>query len=210
MEKRYLVLERRLERFREVLRKRQKDLVVFVENVKNEHNFSAILRTCDAVGVHRVFYYYEGKRDVSVNEGISLGAQRWLFLERVYDVSQKLEELKSEGFQLVVTWIGEGSVDFRKVDYTRPTVVVVGNELKGVSEEVARLADIRIIIPMMGMVRSLNVSVATAVVLYEAQRQRQEKGMYDRPSLSEEEMEEIIEKWAFEEIIKRRKPEVRS
>ncbi len=209
MRKRYFVLDRRLERFREVLRKRQKDLVVFVENVKNEHNFSAILRTCDAVGVHRVLYYYEGKGDVSINEGISLGAQRWLFLERVYDVSQKLEELKSEGFQLVVTWIGEGSVDFRKVDYTRPTVVVVGNELKGVSEEVARLADIRIIIPMMGMVRSLNVSVATAVVLYEAQRQRQEKGMYDRPSLSEEEMEEIIEKWAFEEIIKRRKPEVR-
>ena len=209
MRKRYFVLDRRLERFREVLRKRQKDLVVFVENVKNEHNFSAILRTCDAVGVHRVLYYYEGKGDVSINEGISLGAQRWLFLERVYDVSQKLEELKSEGFQLVVTWIGEGSVDFREVDYTRPTVVVVGNELKGVSEEVARLADIRIIIPMMGMVRSLNVSVATAVVLYEAQRQRQEKGMYDRPSLSEEEMEEIIEKWAFEEIIKRRKPEVR-
>ena len=210
MEKRYLVLERRLERFREVLRRRQKDLVVFVENVKNEHNFSAILRTCDAVGVHRIFYYYEGNGDVSVNEGISLGAQRWLFLERVHNVPERLERLKREGFQLVVTWIGEGSVDFREVDYTRPTVVVVGNELKGVSEEVARLADIRIIIPMMGMVRSLNVSVATAVVLYEAQRQRQEKGMYDRPSLSEEEMEEIVEKWAFEEIIKRRKPEVKS
>lgn len=210
MEKRYLVLERRLERFREVLRRRQKDLVVFVENVKNEHNFSAILRTCDAVGIHRVFYYYEGKGDVSINEGISLGAQKWLFLERVHNVPERLERLKREGFQLVVTWIGEGSVDFREVDYTRPTVVVVGNELKGVSEEVARLADIRIIIPMMGMVRSLNVSVATAVVLYEAQRQRQEKGMYDRPSLSEEEMEEIVEKWAFEEIIKRRKPEVKS
>ena len=210
MEKRYLVLERRLERFREVLRRRQKDLVVFVENVKNEHNFSAILRTCDAVGVHRVLYYYEGKGDVSVNEGISLGAQRWLFLERVDNVSAKLEELKEEGFQLVVTWIGEGSVDFREVDYTRPTVVVVGNELKGVSEEVARLADVRIIIPMMGMVRSLNVSVATAVILYEAQRQRQEKGMYERTSLSEEEMEEVIERWAFEEIIKRRKREVRS
>ncbi len=210
MEKRYLVLERRLERFREVLRRRQKDLVVFVENVKNEHNFSAILRTCDAVGVHRVLYYYEGKGDVSVNEGISLGAQRWLFLERVDNVSAKLEELKEEGFQLVVTWIGEGSVDFREVDYTRPTVVVVGNELKGVSEEVARLADVRIIIPMMGMVRSLNVSVATAVILYEAQRQRQEKGMYERPSMSEEEIEEVIERWAFEEIIRRRKPEVRS
>ena len=210
MEKRYLVLERRLERFREVLRRRQKDLVVFVENVKNEHNFSAILRTCDAVGIHRVFYYYEGKGDVSINEGISLGAQKWLFLERVHNVPERLERLKREGFQLVVTWIGEGSVDFREVDYTRPTVVVVGNELKGVSEEVVRLADIRIIIPMMGMVRSLNVSVATAVVLYEAQRQRQEKGMYDRPSLSEEEMEEIVEKWAFEEIIKRRKPEVKS
>ena len=210
MDRRYLVLERRLERFREVLRRRQKDLIVFAENVKNEHNFSAILRTCDAVGVHRVYYYYEGRGDVSINEGITLGAHRWLFLERVESPVESIETMRRKGFQIVATWIGEDSMDFRSVDYTKPTVVVVGNELDGVSREVAELADVKIIIPMMGMVRSLNVSVATAVILYEAERQRQEKGMYDRPSLSDKEIEEIIERWAFEEVLRRRKPEVMS
>lgn len=209
MDGRHLVLERRLERFREVLRRRQKDLIVFAENVKNEHNFSAILRTCDAVGVHRIYYYYEGEGDVSINEGITIGAHKWLFLERVKRPVEKLSAMKREGFQIVATWIGEDSVDFRKVDYTEPTVVVVGNELSGVSREVTELADIKIVVPMVGMVRSLNVSVATAVILYEAQRQRQEKGMYDRPSLSEKEIEEIIERWAFAEIIRRRRPEVK-
>ncbi len=199
----YLVLDRRLEKFREVLRKRQKDLIVFFDNVRNEHNFSAILRTCDAVGVLRVYYYSEG--EILINEGISIGAQKWLFVERVTDPVRKLENLKEEGFQIVTTWLGEDSRDFREVDYTRPTVLVVGNELKGVSEKVLKLSDRKVKIPMMGMVRSLNVSVATAVILYEAQRQRWEKGMYKNPTLSEEEMEEIIYKWAYEDVIKNRK-----
>ncbi|NPA41174.1 MAG: tRNA (guanine-N2)-dimethyltransferase [Aquificae bacterium] len=206
MVKSYLVLERRLEKFREVLRKRQKDLTVFVENVKNEHNFSAIIRTCDAVGVLKVHYYYEGKGKLPINEGITIGAHRWVFLERVHDVGKKLKELKGEGYQVVVTWLGEDSVDFRSVDYTKPTVLVVGNELTGVSEGVLHLADLKVKIPMMGMVQSLNVSVATAVILYEAQRQRYEKGMYNEPSLSEGEIEEIIKKWAYEDVIERRKP----
>lgn len=204
MMKKYLVLDRRLERFREVLERRQRDLILFVDNVKNEHNFSAILRTCDAVGILKVYYYYEGKKDVSINEGITIGAHRWLLIERVGSAPQKIRELKEEGFQIVATWLGEGSVDFREVDYTKPTVLVVGNELKGVSEEVVRLADVRVEIPMMGMVRSLNVSVATAIILYEAQRQRWDRGMYKRASLSEEEMEKIIEKWAYKDVIRDR------
>ncbi len=200
----YLVLERRLERFREVLRRRQKDLIVFVDNVKNEHNFSAILRTCEAVGVLKVYYFYEGKKDISINEGVTIGAEKWLFIERVNNTYEKLKELKEQGFTIVATWLGEDSINFRKVDYTKPTVIVVGNELKGVSEDVLKVADIKIKIPMMGLVQSLNVSVATAVILYEAQKQREEKGMYDRPSLSEEEIEAILRKWAYEDVIKDR------
>ncbi|WP_457601671.1 TrmH family RNA methyltransferase [Hydrogenivirga sp.] len=209
MGRKHLVLDRRLERFREVLRRRQNDLTVFVDNVRNEHNFSAILRTCDAVGVFKVTYYYEGKGDVPINEGVSMGAHRWLFVERVYNPAQAIRELKGRGVQVVATWLGEGSVDFREVDYTRPTVLVVGNELMGVSEELLREAHLRIKIPMVGMVQSLNVSVATAVILYEAQRQRDRKGMYDRPSLSDEEIESIIDKWAYEDVIRRKTEEVK-
>jgi tRNA (guanosine-2'-O-)-methyltransferase len=202
---RFLVLDRRLERFREVLRRRQKDLILFVDDVKNEHNFSALIRTCDAVGVMKVLYYSETKGELPLNEGITLGSERWVFLERVSDRPSKLKALKEEGFQIAVTWLGEDSVDFRSVDYTKPTVLVVGNEMKGVSEETLPLADFRIRIPMFGMVRSLNVSVATGIILYEAQRQREEKGMYERPSLSEEEMERILERWAFEDVIRRKR-----
>ncbi len=202
---RTLVLERRLRRFREVLERRQKDLVVFVDDVKNEHNFSAILRTCDAVGVLRVYYYYEGKKDPKINEGITIGAHRWLFIERVYSKEELLGRFKEEGFQIVATWLGEESVNYREVDYTKPTLVVVGNELKGVSEECLKFADVRIKIPMMGMVQSLNVSVATGVILYEAQKQRWEKGLYSKPTLSEEEIEKILHLWAYEKVIEDRK-----
>lgn len=205
MKDRFLVLDRRIERFREVLIRRQKDLILFVDNVKNEHNFSALIRTCDAVGVMRILYYYEGKKDVPINEGITLGSERWVFLERVRDRVSKIRELKDMGFQIVVTWLGEESIDFRKADYTRPTVLVVGNELMGVSEEILPFADLKVKIPMFGMAGSLNVSVATGVILYEAQRQREEKGMYERPTLSEEEIERIIEKWAFEDVIRRKR-----
>ena len=200
-----LVLERRLRRFREVLERRQKDLVVFVDDVKNEHNFSAILRTCDAVGVLRVYYYYEGKKDPKINEGITIGAHRWLFIERIHSKEDLLKRFKEEGFQIVATWLGEDSVNYREVDYTKPTLVAVGNELKGVSEECLRFADIKVKIPMMGMVQSLNVSVATGIILYEAQRQRWEKGLYSKPTLSEEEIEKILHLWAYEKVIEDRK-----
>lgn len=201
----YLVLERRLKRFIEVLKRRQKDLIVFVDNVKNEHNFSAIIRTCDAVGVLNVFYYKDDRKPAKINEGITQGAHKWVFINQVQDKLMKIKEFKDKGFQILATWLSEDSIDFRKVDYTKPTVIVVGNELQGVSTEIAKMADKRIVIPMFGMVQSLNVSVATGVILYEAQRQRYEKGMYERPSLSNEEIEEILRKWAYEDVIRERK-----
>ncbi|AAM25750.1 tRNA (guanosine-2'-O-)-methyltransferase [Caldanaerobacter subterraneus subsp. tengcongensis MB4] len=202
---RIIVLEDRLKRFYEVLQKRQKDLVVFVDDVTNEHNFSAILRTCDAVGVMRVYYFSEAKKGIEINEAVSMAANRWLFIERVYDREKAIKEIKErENLQVVVTWLDESSKDFREINYTKPTLLVVGNELKGVSEDILNLADERIVIPMMGMVQSLNVSVATGIILYEALRQRLDKGMYLKPTLSEKEIEEIIMKWN-NDIIARRK-----
>ena len=191
----------------DVLNKRQKDLILFVDDVKNEHNFSAIIRTCDAVGVLYLYYYYSLKREIPINEGITMGAHKWVLLEKVNHKVEVLKELKKKGFQIVSTYLSEKSIDFRSVDYTKPTVIVVGNEMSGVSEEIVDISDYQIIIPMYGMVQSLNVSVATGVILYEAQRQREKAGLYDKPSLSEEEKEEILKKWAFEDVIKQKKPE---
>jgi len=201
----YLVLEKRLKRLKEVLQKRQKDLIVFADNVKNEHNFSAIVRTCDAVGVLYLYYYHAEGKKAKISEGVTQGSHKWLFIEKVDNPVQKLKEFKSKGFQIVATWLSEDSIDFREVDYTKPTVIVVGNELQGVSPWVLEIADKKIVIPMYGMAQSLNVSVATGIILYEAQKQREEKGLYDKPSLAEEEIQRILKKWAYDDIIKDRK-----
>ena len=201
----YLVEEQRLRKLISILLTRQKDLVVFSENVQNEHNFSAIIRTCDAVGVLHIFYTYIGKKEKIYNEHITMGSHKWVFLHKVENAVEKLKELKRDGFQIVATRLVNESVHFRKVDYTKPTVIVVGNELEGVSEEVANVADYNVIIPMYGMAQSLNVSVATAVLLYEAQRQREEKGFYEKSQLSLEEIKTILQKWAYEDIIADRK-----
>ena len=201
----YLVEPQRLRKLVEILLRRQKDLILFSENVKNEHNFSAIIRTCDAVGVLNIYYTYDGKKTKIYNEHITMGSHKWVFLHRVENAVETLKGLKERGFQIVATRLVGNSVHFREVDYTKPTVVVVGNELEGVSEEVASVADYNVVIPMYGMAQSLNVSVATAVILYEAERQRSLKGFYNKPQLSLEEIKEILRKWAYEDIIEDRR-----
>ncbi len=202
--KELFITENRLKKFLKVLNKKQKDLEVFVDNVKNEHNFSAIVRTCDAVGVLNLYYRYEGNKENLINESISRGSHKWVFLNKVENIEEFFLNKKREGFQIVATYLSDNSIHFRKIDYTKPTLIVMGNELEGVSEEILKFTDYQIIIPMYGMVQSLNVSVATAVVLYEAERQRYEKGMYNKPTLTQEEIEKIIYKWGREDIIKNR------
>ncbi len=201
----YLVEPQRLKKLVEILLRRQKDLVLFSENVKNEHNFSALIRTADAVGVLNIYYTYDGNKTKIYNEHITMGSHKWVFLHKVNNAVETLKKLKEEGFQIVATRLAENSLHFREVDYTKPTVVIVGNELDGVSEEVAQVADFNVVIPMYGMAQSLNVSVATAVILYEAQRQREAKGMYEKPQLTLEEIKTILRKWAYEDIIEDRK-----
>ncbi len=202
----YLVLPRRLKKMKEVLSRRQRDLVLFMDRVKNEHNFSALIRTADAVGIHEIYYGLEEGKEAPINEGVTLGAHRWVFLRPLKDPKEKLKEFRDKGYQVVVTWLGAGSKDFREVDYTKPTVIVVGNEVEGVSPELLPLATEKIKIPMMGMVQSLNVSVATGIILYEALRQREEKGLYERCPFSAAEVEEILKKWAYEDVISKRRP----
>ncbi len=200
------ITEKRLEKIRKVLQKRQKDLQVFSDNVKNQHNFSAILRTCDAVGVLYLYYRFLGEGEL-INEEITMGSHKWVIHQEIEDIDRFFKNKKEEGFQIVATYLSDKSIHFREIDYTKPTLIVVGNEIHGVSEEVLKYADHNIIIPMYGMAQSLNVSVATGVILYEAQRQREASGFYEKQSLSDEEIESIIKKWATEDVIRYKKQE---
>ncbi|GIW30015.1 MAG: tRNA (guanosine(18)-2'-O)-methyltransferase [Meiothermus sp.] len=197
----------RLARIRAVLDKRQPDLTVLMERVHKPHNFSAILRSCDAVGVleaHAIPAKH-GIPNLEEAEDLSLkgktfnetsgSAAKWVGLQLHADTASAFAHLKARGFQVLAAHFSERAVDYRQADYTRPTCILLGTEKWGVSPEAAELADAHILIPMVGMVQSLNVSVAAAVILFEAQRQRLQAGFYERVRLAPEQYEAVLQSW---------------
>lgn len=176
------VTKERFQKISAMLEKRQPDLSVLAENVYKPHNLSAILRSCDAVGIGVVHAVNPTGGVPTFNE-TSASADKWVEL-KVHAALSGAHAALGE-VQLLAAHFSDHAHDYRDVDYTKPTCIVLGNEKHGVSGEASELADAHIIIPMLGMVQSLNVSVAAAVILFEAQRQRREAGFYDAPRLSE-------------------------
>jgi len=170
---------KRFARLDAVLARRQPDLSVYVENLHKPRNFYAMVRSCDAVGINEM-HVLPGEDDLRTHWKTSQGAEKWMHIKTHASSDEACEHLKSSGFQLVAAHLSDQAVDFREVDYTRPIALVLGTELFGVSDTTLSHVDLQISIPMMGVSQSLNVSVACAIVLFEAQRQRQLAGMYDR------------------------------
>jgi tRNA (guanosine-2'-O-)-methyltransferase len=179
----------RYQRIRSVLDKRQTDLTVCLENVHKPHNVSAVVRTCDAVGIHRVHTVWEKK--YQFRGGTAMGSQDWVRQTNHDTIGSAMDTLKAQNMQVLVTHLSDSAIDFRDVDYTKPTAILFGQEKYGATDEAIGLADQDIVIPMMGMVQSLNVSVAAALVLYEAQRQRTIAGIYNTQQLPEEECQAL-------------------
>ena len=179
----------RYQRIRSVLDKRQTDLTVCLENVHKPHNVSAVVRTCDAVGIHRVHTVWEKK--YQFRGGTAMGSQDWVRQTNHDTIGSAMDTLKAQNMQVLVTHLSDSAIDFRDVDYTKPTAILFGQEKYGATDEAIGLADQDIVIPMMGMVQSLNVSVAAALVLYEAQRQRTIACMYNTQQLPEQECQAL-------------------
>ncbi|WP_026376570.1 tRNA (guanosine(18)-2'-O)-methyltransferase TrmH [Aestuariibacter salexigens] len=180
----------RYQRIRSMLAQRQTDLTVLMEEVHKPHNVSAVIRTCDAVGIHRVHAVWDEK--TKLRKGTALGSQLWVKTQSHDTIADAVSHLKDQGMQVLVTHLSPAAVDFREVDYTKPTAILLGQEKEGATEEALALADQDIVIPMVGMVQSLNVSVAAATVLYEAQRQRQAAGMYGNQHVPESECQALL------------------
>jgi tRNA (guanosine-2'-O-)-methyltransferase len=186
------VIPQRYQRIKELLDRRQLDLTVLMENVHKSHNLSAIVRTCDAVGIDRVHAVYPDEREVPTYSVTAKGSQKWVDLKTHKALKGAINYLKQEKFNIYAAHLSDRALDYRTIDYTKPTAIVLGTEKWGISEEAADLVDGHIVIPMLGMVKSLNVSVAAAVILFEAQRQRLEAGMYEKPQLDRDEYQRII------------------
>jgi tRNA (guanosine-2'-O-)-methyltransferase len=189
--------ERRQARIDQVLNHRQPDLTVVLENVHDLHNVSAVLRSCDAVGVLKIhtIYTVEDPPETAFARTTSASAAKWVEVEQHDSIAGCYQKLREQGLTIVATALAPDSVDLYEQDLSTPTALVFGNEMRGISDEAAELADRLLSIPMVGMVQSLNISVACAVVLYEAMRQRRAKGLYDQPGLDPDALVELKNDW---------------
>lgn len=190
---------KRYAKLRRVLDRRQPDLTVFLDNVHKTHNFSAIVRSCDAVGAfeaHAV-WPHPGLKPNHMSSG---GTGKWVRVCVHPDLDTAASVLRERGMQIVAAHPDESACDYRRVDFTRPSAILLGAELDGVSEAALSYADVRVAVPMAGMVESLNVSVAAAILLFEAQRQREAAGLYQRRRLDPEVYARTLFEWCHPEV----------
>lgn len=188
--------ERRQRRVVDVLRRRQPDLTVVLENVHDPHNVSAVLRSCDAVGVLTAHVVYSIEEPPpSFARTTSASAAKWVDTRRHDSIEACYAALRAEGFLILAAALDEESRDLYGTDLRGPTAIVFGNEMRGVSPAALAAADGRVAVPMLGMIESLNISVACAVVLYEALRQRRAAGDYERPKLNAATLARLGDDW---------------
>ena len=188
--------EKRINKIRAVVLKRQPSLKIILEDIHDPHNVSAIFRTCDAAGIPKVSLLYNIEKFPKIGKKSSASAFKWIEKEKFKSVEECYKQLRLEGYKIYVSSISEGAKDLYEIDFTEKVAIVMGNEHRGVSKEAEDLADEKFYIPMYGMVQSLNVSVSAAITIYEALRQRTAKSMYDKSELNDEEIEEWINKWS--------------
>ena len=189
--------DRREQRVYATLRHRQPDLTVVLEDVHDPHNVSAVLRSCDAVGVldvHLVYIHEELPRRAFARS-TSGSAAKWLRTFTHESVENCYTALRKQGCTILVSALGIERTTLFEIDLTQPVALVFGNEHRGVSATAVTGADGTFVIPMMGMVQSLNISVACAVTLFEAMRQRQAADAYETQQLDEELYNSIAAEW---------------
>jgi len=192
----------RFQKIKDILNKRQPDLTVVLDNVHKPHNLAAIIRSCDAVGISDIYGISSNEQKVGINLKSASGSNHWVNLHIHHSVPNVISELKQSGFSIYAANGSAKAIDYRKVDYTEPSVIVLGAELDGISPETLDAVDEEIKIPMQGMVESLNVSVANAVILFEAQRQRLQAGLYEKCRLDKNMVEKLLFEFSYPEAAK--------
>ena len=187
--------EQRVAKIVRAINYRQPDFIVVMENVHDPHNVSAIIRTCDSVGINEVFLIYNYEKFPKIGKKSSASAYKWVTKKHFRSVDECYAELRKSDFRIYATSLENEPKSYWGIDFTEKVAIVFGNEHRGVSDEASEKADERIQIPMYGMIQSLNVSVAAAVILYEVARQRQQIGQYDKHKFSENDYNNIINEW---------------
>jgi len=186
----------RRQKIESVLSKRQNDLTVVLENVFDPHNISAVMRSCDAVGVQEI-YVLNTKipRHKKWGAKSSSSAAKWLTVHQFENAEECFAQIRKKYSIVLTTHLSSDAVGLYELNLTKSVALVFGNEHSGVSDEIIAMADGNFIIPQMGIIQSLNISVACAVSLYEAFRQKQKAGHYDQRKLAETEYMDLFNEW---------------
>ncbi|MFM2361407.1 MAG: hypothetical protein RLZZ316_309 [Bacteroidota bacterium] len=191
----------REERLTGVLNKRQKGLTVILENVFDPHNVSAVLRTCDAVGIQEVFVLNTKiPRHKKWGFKSSSSATKWLTIHQFTNADECFKIVRNNYSTILATHLSTDAVNMHHINFTQSIALVFGNEHSGITEETLAKADGNFIIPQVGIIKSLNISVACAVTVYEAMRQRSAAGMYNQPSLPQAQIQNLRKEWGFYDV----------
>ena len=188
----------RTQKLTSVLNKRQPDITIVLENVFDPHNISAVMRTCDAVGVQDI-YILNTKipRHKKWGPRSSSSAAKWLTIHQYENAEECFSSLRKRYSSILTTHLSSDAVSLHQLDFTKSIALVFGNEHSGVSEEIREMADGNFLIPQAGIIQSLNISVACAVTLYEAYRQKDLAGHYDKRRLDDASYDELLKEWSF-------------
>lgn len=190
----------RAARITKVLNHRQPDLIIVMENVHDPHNISAVMRTCDAVGVQEIFVLNNViARHKKFGKTSSASALGWLTIHQYTDTEECMKAVREKCDKIYATHLGVESSSLYDLNLTERVALVFGNEHAGVTEDCLKHCDGNFIIPQVGMVQSLNISVACAISLYEAFRQRNAAGFYQQARLPQSQWNELATKWKLSE-----------
>lgn len=187
-------------RLTSVLNKRQGDITIVLENVFDPHNISAVMRTCDAVGVQEIYILnttIPPHRKWGAKSSSS--AAKWLTAHQFDNATDCFSSLRKRYSTILTTHLSSDAISLHGIDFTQSIALVFGNEHSGVSDEIRALADGNFIIPQVGIIQSLNISVACGVTLYEAYRQKNNAGQYNQRCLDNVRYNELLKEWGFKD-----------
>lgn len=186
----------RMAKLEAALLQRQFDLTVVLENVVDPHNISAVMRSCDAVGIQHLYVLNtESIRYKRWGFRSSGSAYKWLTVHQFENVEECIRQLRQEVENIYTTSLSGNAKSLYEIDFTHSTALVFGNEHSGCSVDIQALGDGNMLIPQVGMVASLNISVACAVSIFEAARQKRAAGHYQAGRSSSEKINALRHQW---------------
>ncbi len=187
--------------FDTIIPQRTRHLTVVLEDIYQSQNASAVLRTCESLGVQDI-HVIEDKHEYTLNPKVTIGCAKWLHIHKhskpVSDTTTCLTKLKQKGYQLVATTPHIDDVNINELDITKPMAILFGTEKHGLTETAKNMADAYVQIPMFGFSESFNISVSAAICIHQIMSKLRASDV--NWQLSEKERIELELEWCYSTI----------